>query len=119
MVNPHALIREPHTLTVHDIPHRPMLLYPRRRSVTSGVENVIVSTDYGTTQRSTAFLLNDRELRGYRVEINTDSPGGRNISLVDSRRLEGQGHANIEVCSPPESTVTSRVYTESWNRFAC
>lgn len=51
----------------------------------------------GVTKRCLASLIDDDELGGYLVVTNMVSPG-RNLSLVDARRLQPGGHAHVQVC---------------------
>eukprot|EP00903_Cladosiphon_okamuranus_P009322 g8892.t1 len=52
----------------------------------------------GVTKRCLASLIDDDELGGYLVVTNMISPG-RNLSLVDARRLEAGGHAHFQTLS--------------------
>lgn len=67
------------------------------RSLDLGVE-MTTEPSSGVTKRFTASLIDDDDLGGYLVVINMVHPGGRNLSLVDARRLEEGGHAHTQVC---------------------
>lgn len=60
-----------------------------------GVEQLSESNP-GAIERCSASLIDDDELGGYLVVTNMVSPG-RNISLVDARRLQPGGHAHVQV----------------------
>ena len=53
---------------------------------------------HGVTKRFTASLIDDDDLGGYLVVTNMVHAEGRNLSLVDARRLEEGGHVHIQVC---------------------
>ena len=67
------------------------------RSFELGVEQ-FSEPNTGVTKRSSASLIDDDELGGYLVVTNMISPG-RNLSLVDARRLQPGGHNHIQVCT--------------------
>ncbi len=84
------------------------------RSLDLGVETTTEAGN-GVTKRFTASLIDDDDLGGYLVVINIVHPGGRNLSLVDARRLEEGGHAHSQVCVAPWlvsgcATESSRVF---------
>lgn len=62
-----------------------------------GEEHVTQSTS-GVVKRSTASLIHDGELTGYVVAAVILPPDGRDLSLVDARRLGDGGHLHVQVC---------------------
>ncbi|CAM9174639.1 unnamed protein product [Pylaiella littoralis] len=80
-------------------------------------EHVIASDASGTTQRYKVSLLNEGDMTGYRVEKRTTSSGGRDMSLVDSRRLEGHGHNHTQELNVRNNTTdTECTIVRTWVR---
>ena len=59
---------------------------------------MVIEPSHGITKRFTASLIDDDDLGGYLVVTNMVLAEGRNLSLVDARRLEEGGHVHIQVC---------------------
>jgi len=76
-------------------------LYRSHPRLDLGVE-MSTEPSNGVTKRFTASLIDDDDLGGYLVVTNMVHPGGRNLSLVDARRLEEGGHAHTQVCVAQE-----------------
>ena len=62
---------------------------------------VTVQDISGVTKRATASLIHNEDMRAYLVVTNLVFPDGRNMSLVDARRLEsgGQTHSQVRTCT--------------------
>eukprot|EP00752_Nemacystus_decipiens_P016448 g14703.t1 len=94
-----AIALDPATLTIY----KDTAVNNYTEAFELGVEQ-FSEPNVGVTKRCSASLIDDDELGGYLVVTNMISPG-RNLSLVDARRLQAGGHAHVQTLSVRNNTT--------------